>query len=96
MKSSLKQHIKSIHKDVIFACDQCDKCNFSAAWKSELLTHIKLFHEGVKFPCNKCDYNSTRKGSLLTHMKSLYAGVNFSRNMKGTLLKPKTSFHASV
>ena len=92
MKSSLKQHIKSIHKDVIFACDQC---NFSAAWKSELLT-LKLFHEGVKFPCNKCDYNSTRKGSLLTHMKSLYAGVNFSRNMKGTLLKPNKSIHVSV
>ena len=32
--------------------------------------HIKVIHEGVKYPCNQCDYKAKWKSSLLTHMKS--------------------------
>lgn len=53
-------------------CHECNKCDYKdkATWKSNLSTHMKSRHEGVKFPCYQCDYSATSKDNLLAHIKS--------------------------
>ena len=54
-----------------FSCEQCD---YKAAWKGHLISHINSIHEGVKFPCEQCDYKATWKGDLSTHIRSIHEG----------------------
>ena len=53
------------------------QCDFKATLERNLFTHIKSFHEGVKFPCDQCNYKATTKGSLLRHIKSIHESVKF-------------------
>ena len=57
------------NEGVKFTCAQCD---YKAAWKGRLLTHIKSIHEGVKFPCAQYDFRAILKRNLLTHIKSFH------------------------
>ena len=51
--------------------------NYIATQKANLKGHVKLKHEGVKFPCGQCDYKATQKGSLLTHIISIHVQNKF-------------------
>ena len=60
----------------------CDQCDFKATYKSNLLTHIKSIHEGVKYPCDQCDYKATWRSHLLRHLKSKHKAVKYpSKNI---------------
>ena len=32
----------------------CNKCDYIATFRGNLLQHLKSRHEGVEFPCDKC------------------------------------------
>ena len=45
-----------------------DLCDYKAATKGNLKTHL-LTHQGVKaFPCDLCDYKAATKGTLKKHL----------------------------
>ena len=44
------------------------------------MRHIKLKHQGVKYPCDQCDYKATVKNDLLRHIKSRHEGVKYPCN----------------
>ena len=62
--------MKSKHKGVKYACDQCD---YQAPHKVNLKIHIISKHEGVKYYCNQCDFQFTQQVSLKRHLKSKHA-----------------------
>ena len=71
-KSSLQQHMKSIHDGVKYSCKYCD---YKATPKSNLQQHVKSLHDLVKYSCEYCDYKATQKGNLEQHVKSIHDGV---------------------
>ena len=74
-KSSLHQHVKSIHKGVTYNCTQCD---YEATRKSSLRQHVKSVHEGVRYNCKQCDHKATQKSHLDRHVKSVHEGVRYN------------------
>ena len=45
-RSSLCQHVRSIHAGQTF---QCSICEYKTSWKGDIQKHIKSVHEGKKF-----------------------------------------------
>ena len=45
MKGTMKVHYKSIHLGINYPCKQCD---FKASQPSNLSSHVKIVHEGIK------------------------------------------------
>ena len=76
-KSTLKNHIQSIHEGVKYACNQCD---YQYTKQQHLKTHIQSKHEGVRYPCNQCNYQATEKSHLKSHIKSVHEGVRYPCN----------------
>ena len=48
--------------------------------KDNLLAHIRLKHEGVKFDYNHYDYRATQQQSLTTHIRMIQEGVQLGCN----------------
>ena len=74
-KSSLHQHVQSIHKGVKYSCEHCDH---KATKKSHLRIHVQSIHNGIKHSCKYCDYKATTKGNLQRHVVSVHDGVKHS------------------
>ena len=65
-RDSLKQHIRSVHKDSMFPCENCDikfilECN--------LKEHIIRAHQGNRISCDHCKSTYRKKESLRDHMR---------------------------
>ena len=49
----------------------CTKCKYSPKQKSQLMTHIKAVHYGLKpFKCDECSYSTGFKHMLKPHKRS--------------------------
>jgi len=57
-----------------FVCQKCDK-SFSKS--SNLSTHNKAIHKGVKYPCTDCNYKATLKANLKEHVAAIHEGVKY-------------------
>ena len=53
------------------------KCEFAATTASSLKIHIKIKHEGVRYPSDKCHYTTTGAGYLRRHTKCKHARVRY-------------------
>jgi len=73
--SYLKTHIKNIHGDKKFKCNQCD---FRANKKGNLLKHVSEVHGVDRYPCPKCDYKATQKANLQRHIDSVHEGIRYN------------------
>ena len=60
----------------------CDHCQSQFTRKDSLRTHIKLLHEGMKYPCNQCDYQAPQKHNLIIHVKSRHEGLECDQCQK--------------
>ena len=68
-KTVLTAHIKSKHKGVKYACNQCD---YPATQQGNLRTHVQFKHDKsvhYYYGCNQCKQKFTRKGSLKNHLR---------------------------
>ena len=72
-KSSLKNHIDSIHENVRYTCQYCDK---KLSRKTLLRYHIEKFHkmqalhDSIIYQCSfECDFKTTQRSKLKTHVK---------------------------
>ena len=63
----LKRHINSVHKDVRYSCDKCDK---SFERQDTLQRHVKSEHQEIQYSCDKCDKSFNGPGNLQRHVKS--------------------------
>ena len=96
----LFQHIRSVHEERKYDCNQCD---YIATRQDYLTTHIKIVHEGVKYVCSQCDYRATQQNSLTAHIKSVHEEVKYECNQcdhraswKGDLTTHIQSVHEGV
>ena len=58
-------HIKSVHEEVKYKCNQCD---FTFTDTSNLRRHIQSKHEEVKYGCNQCDYKAYTQSNPTSHI----------------------------
>ena len=56
----------------------CNLCDYQATQQSNLRTHIKSVHEGVKYACNLCDYQAKIQTNLTVHIQSIHEGVKYN------------------
>ena len=49
---------------------QCPECQMKFTRSSSLMEHIRIQHEGIRYPCNQCDYKATKLYSLKFHMET--------------------------
>ena len=47
----------------------CDSCNFQASYRSDVISHKKIVHEGIRKKCDECDYQSKHTRELRNHME---------------------------
>ena len=62
-KTAVTLHSKNEHS-VNIKCSFCEKV-FTKSY--HLKNHVKVHHEGIKFPCNQCDYQANEPSNLRTH-----------------------------
>ena len=60
---------KSVHENVRYNCDKCDK---SFSKKSHFNRHMKSIHENVKHICDKCEKTFSLKHNLMQHIQSVH------------------------
>ena len=53
-----------------YSCYQCDK---SFTFLGVLQRHIKIVHEGIRFPCKLCGQQSTTQSDLKRHIKAKHS-----------------------
>ena len=63
---------------------QCPECQMKFTRSSSLMEHIRIQHEGIRYPCNQCDYKATKLYSLKFHMETKHISE-----------ESKERFHAS-
>ena len=51
-KKWFQQHLASVHEEVVYSCDQCDK---KTMHRDNLQQHIASVHDGVHYSCDHCD-----------------------------------------
>ena len=98
-KTSLYRHVRSKHEEQ----HKCNICGLLKRGISELKTHIKLVHDGVKLSCDECNYKTAYKWTLKTHKSSVHEGINFNCDkcdfksaFKNNLRTHKRSVHEGV
>ena len=66
---SMRAHYNYSHNESkpSFPCNHCGKV-FNQ--KSNLDTHVKGVHMGIKYSCDKCDFEATQKATVVKHVKS--------------------------
>ena len=92
-QSSLTKHIKSMHEEARYVCDQCD---YKTAQKGNLTTHIQVKHECVRYACDQCDYQATQQHHLKTHIQSKHEGVKYSCDKCGKQFTLETNLNAHI
>ena len=57
--------------------NECDKCDFKAAWKNTLIHHKQVRHEGKWKKCENCDYKAATRSGLNMHIMAKHKGVRY-------------------
>jgi hypothetical protein len=65
-KTSLNEHIESVHKQVKFACSFLN-CDVQCSSNRALIEHVRAKHNKDRFPCDKCDKTFKWRSSLKYH-----------------------------
>ena len=76
LKQNFIRHRKSFHsyKNVKYPCKLCD---YEAAYKNNLATHVLAIHERKRFNCDTCDADFSTKSNMLTHVKTVHERVTY-------------------
>ena len=68
---SSDEYSDSVHQGLkTFSCKSCD--NKSYTTRRALRHHIRIVHEGKRYPCQSCDKIFTQNRSLTIHIKNDY------------------------
>ena len=58
----------------------CLQCKYKARKQSDLIKHVKSYHEGMVFPCDCCEYKAKDKSNLNKHRKYTHGAKIFACN----------------
>jgi hypothetical protein len=72
-KSSLDEHIKTMHEGFKFKCDDCD---FQTTKMGDLQRHGQLKHGPNKHFCDQCDASFKLRSGLNVHIESAHLDIN--------------------
>ena len=50
---------------------KCTECGHRVKSGSSLSQHIRVVHEGMKYPCRQCDYKATSQNHLARHRRAV-------------------------
>ena len=64
---NLNRHIATAHNND--SCFKCNLCDYQGNRKDALNSHIRIVHEGVKYPCPHCTFQGRYKSTLDTHLR---------------------------
>ena len=80
-KRHLKSHVDSIHKNIRFGCQDCEK---QFTQKVNSTRHMKTVHKGIRYRCEQCecDKEFAHASSRYQHTKSVHEQKNLSREKK--------------
>jgi len=67
----------SQHVSVPSNSTKCPQCEVVFSQRFNLLKHIRIKHEDVRYPCSQCDYKATQQSHLKRHMESLHEGLKY-------------------
>ena len=56
----------------------CGECGAGFRQKRDLVRHISIKHEGVKYSCDQCEYQSLHQGHLKRHISRKHEDVRYS------------------
>ncbi|XP_023321213.1 zinc finger Y-chromosomal protein 1 isoform X2 [Eurytemora carolleeae] len=78
----------------------CDQCPYVGKLKANLKNHIRVVHEGLRFPCDLCNHMAISRGHLKTHKEAVHIGkkypcdlCTFSASNKTNLKEHKACKH---
>jgi uncharacterized Zn-finger protein len=102
-KSTLKQHIKSVHDKI--KDHECDLCDYTCSHKGVLNQHIKSVHDKIKdHECDLCEFKCSNKGDLKQHIKQVHDKIKdhecdlceFKCSIKGDLKQHIKQVHDKI
>ena len=79
-------HMRDMHgvfKNVKYTKDEepadynCERCDYKSKYKSNLLSHKKAAHGGVKFICDQCEFSTKSNQYLKIHVDVKHNGIVF-------------------
>ena len=59
---------------------ECPECKKDFKDKSDMLTHCRSKHGGIRYPCNLCDFQATLRLNLMEHMHSKHDSFKYPCN----------------
>ena len=68
-KNSLQRHIKSVHQNVSYQCDEC-KSRFTQ--RISLQRRIQSVHQNIALKCEECDSIFTQQVKLDIHVEPVH------------------------
>ena len=72
--SILKVHIKPLHENITYPCDQCD---YKANLKHHLKKYIESRHGNVTYSCDQCEYKLIQRSNLKQHIESRHGNLTY-------------------
>ena len=54
----------------------CEYCDFNIGSQTSLKLHVRVKHDGIRYPCDECKYKATTAGNLLKHTRKMHETVN--------------------
>ena len=74
-------------------CNQCER-KFSS--KSNLNSHIKSKHEGIKYTCDQCEFKATKSYYIKSHIQQIHETVKNAPFENLDLIKSEQKFKSKV
>ena len=64
--------MSKLERKVYEVIKSCTICDYQAKGHGKLRRHIRIVHEGVRYPCTMCDHEATRHDNLRKHIESVH------------------------
>jgi len=86
--SSLRIHMKSVHKGIVH---KCQYCGYVTPTSGYLKTHIENKHMGIRHNCPTCEYTAGTRSNLQKHIQTQHSNIKFKCSFCESIFKCKSN-----